>query len=176
MNLWLNCVAVAQGILATVADEGESTKPWLDFVTTLFWQLMVAAVLIAFYRSGILQKLSELHLTREGLVLKVQELRKDVDALRFLVTGFVTECEFMQLKKLATEQPFDYRRGAGRDDRFVQELIRLWDFGLIDRKNIQSWYDLPLSGDLRDYAVIKARGRDYLRLRLEIEVKETASK
>src|SRR5260221_528993 len=68
------------------------------------------------------------------LELKVEEvkekqalLREEVDGLRFLVSGFVTEWEYLHLKKLA---PFNYQRGSSKDDRFTNEIIRLRDFGL----------------------------------------------
>jgi hypothetical protein len=64
-------------------------------------------------------------------------LQGEVDALRFLVTGFVNEYEIVHLKKLAEDGMFDYQRGPNRDDRFLQELIRLRDFGLIEKHNIQ---------------------------------------
>jgi hypothetical protein len=150
-------------------------EAWLTFLTALVWQVLVAGALIALYRAGLLQKLSELHLTPTGLILKVQEIRekqavlqRDVDALRFLVSGFVTKWELTHLEKLAGDQPFEYRWGGNRDDRFIQELIRLWDFGLITRQNTKSWYDIPHLGNLRDYAVITPRGREYLHLRLQL--------
>src|SRR5262245_33345735 len=59
------------------------------------------------------------------LELKVDEVREhqtilqeQVDGLRFLVGGFVTEWELLHLTKLALETPFDYQRGANKDDRF----------------------------------------------------------
>ena len=85
--------------------------------------------------------------------------------MRFLVSGFVTEREFNHLTKLAGDSLFEYRRGAGQDDRFTNELIRLRDFGLISKRNGGFVRDIPESGDLRQYTEITERGGTYLKLR-----------
>lgn len=110
------------------------------------------------------------------LELKVEEMREkqavlqeEVDGLRFLVTGFVTEWEYVHLNKLAREEAFDYVRGADKDDRFVNELIRLRDYGLIKKRIEYSMHDIPVKGDLRNYVEITDRGRTYLRLREQLE-------
>jgi len=68
------------------------------------------------------------------LELKVDEVKEkqtllqvQVDGLRFLVGGFVSDWEYAHLKKLATEAPFEYQKGANKDDRFINEIIRLRD-------------------------------------------------
>jgi len=110
------------------------------------------------------------------LELKVEEvrekqalLREEVDGLRFLVSGFVTEWEHLHLKKLATEDPFNYQRGSNKDDRFTNEIIRLRDFGLIAKRIDYSLYDIPLSGDLKQYVELTERGRTYLKLRQQLK-------
>jgi hypothetical protein len=109
------------------------------------------------------------------LELQVQQVREkqavlqqEVDALRFLLTGFVTDWELAHLKKLAEPTPFAYQRGSGKDDRFVNELIRLRDFGLISKRIEYSLWDIPLSGDLKEYVRLSDRGRAYLNLREQI--------
>jgi hypothetical protein len=96
-------------------------------------------------------------------------LQGEVDALRFLVTGFVNDYELVHLTKLADDGPFDYHRGPNRDDRFVQELVRLRDFGLVEKYNVASMWDIPLRGNLKDYIRITQRGREYLKLRKQVE-------
>ncbi len=106
------------------------------------------------------------------LVLQVQEVKKnqanlqdEVDALRFLLSGFVTDWEYEHLRKLAGGLPFEYQRGAGKDDRFTGEVIRMRDFGLISKRISYALWDIPLSGNLKDYVELTDRGRSYLKLR-----------
>ena len=102
------------------------------------------------------------------LEAKTARLQKDVDALRFLILGFVSQFEIVHLMKLAKDEPFRYERGANRDNTFVNELIRLWNFGLIamiSKQNAAMLWNIPLSGNLKDYVEITQRGRDYLKLR-----------
>jgi hypothetical protein len=141
---------------------------WLTFATNLIWQVILAMSLVALYRSGLLRKLVEFRLTPQGIILKLQEkqeeLRRDVDTLAFLVSGFVTDWELEHLRKLAASEPFPYQWGGSRDDRFLNELIRLRDLGLIKR-NLRSMWDLPREGNLKDFIEITSRGREYLRIR-----------
>ena len=118
----------------------------------------------------------ELGVSESKTSKQIQEVRQnqdrlqgEVDALRFLVTGFVNKYEIVHLEKLADGGIFDYERGPNKDDRFVQEIIRLRDFGLIEDYNITSLWVLPLRGNLKDYVRITQRGRDYLKLRKQIE-------
>jgi hypothetical protein len=96
---------------------------------------------------------------------EVKDLRKDVDALQFLLSGFVTDWEYQHLQKLAAPEPFEYKRGPNKDDRFVAEVIRLRDFGLIAKRIEHSLWDIPLTGDLKDFVKLTERGETYLRLR-----------
>lgn len=152
---------------------------WMSFVTTLIWQLMVVAALVAIYRTGLLHNLAKIELSPKGIILEIANIRerqdklqRDVNALTFLIRGFLTTWELTQLEKLAGDKPFDYHWGGDRNDRFVQELIRLWDFGLIARKGVKSWYDIPRVGNLREFAEITPRGRDYLVLRQQVQADE----
>jgi hypothetical protein len=110
------------------------------------------------------------------LVLRVGEVEKkqallqeEVDSLRFLISGFVTEWELTHLKTLAGDAPFDYKRASGNDDRFINEIIRLRDFGLIAKRIDYALYDIPLSGDLKQYVEITERGKTYLKLRQQLQ-------
>ena len=109
------------------------------------------------------------------LELKVEEvkqsqalLQEQVDGLRFLVGGFVTQWELNHLTKLATGGPFQYSRGSGKDDRFINEIIRMRDFGLISKRIEYALHDIPLKGDLKDYVDLTERGRTYLMLRQQL--------
>ena len=150
-------------------------EAWLDFGRTLIWQLIVIGILVYLHRSGIIGRLTHLTLSKEGFVIQLQEvkerqerLRADVDALRFLVSGFVTDWELKHLESLCLDGPFQYRRGPNRDDRFVNELVRLRDFGLIAKLSDRSLYDLPPDGNLKDHVRITERGKEYLDLRRQL--------
>jgi hypothetical protein len=114
-------------------------------------------------------ELNKLELKVEDVKEKQALLREEVDGLRFLVSGFVTDFELIHLKKLAGEARFDYVKGAGHDDRFINEIIRLRDFGLVKKLIPHSLYDIPRSGDLRDYVELTERGRTYLKLRQQLQ-------
>lgn len=104
----------------------------------------------------------------ELLEQRQASLQREVDALRFLVSGFVTDWELVHLQKLGADGPFEYVRGADRADRFVGEIIRLRDLGLIKKTVEHSLWDIPLSGDLKRYVALTPRGRTYLSLRSQI--------
>jgi hypothetical protein len=91
-----------------------------------------------------------------------------MDALRFLVSGFVNDHEIMHLQNLAKDGPFHYDQGASRNDRFTNEIIRLRDFGLVKKLFDEALWDIPLRGDLKKFVVLTERGRTYLALRSEM--------
>ena len=101
-------------------------------------------------------------------------LQREMDALRFLVSGFVNDYEITHLQNLAKEGPFDYNQGATRNDRFINEIIRLRDFGLVKKLVDHALWDIPMQGDLKKYVVLTDRGRAYLALRTEMS--ESVSK
>jgi hypothetical protein len=149
---------------------------WLGFMTTFIWQLILIGVLIYLHVSGVIARLLKLSVSPHGFDIQLQEVRQkqerlkeELDALRFLLTGFVTKFEIGHLEKLLLEGPFDYKRGENKDDRFVHELIRLWDFRLIDKRNVGTFWDIPLTGNLKDYAEITEDGRQYLALLQEVK-------
>lgn len=110
-------------------------------------------------------ELQNLQIQVDEVKEKEAMLRSEVDALRFLLSGFVTEWELVHLQKLANPEPFAYQRGPGKNDRFVAEIIRLRDLGLISKRIEYSLWDIPLSGDLQQYVALTDRGRTYLALR-----------
>ena len=92
------------------------------------------------------------------------KLQKDVDALQFLITSFVSQFEIVHLTNLAADEPFLYERG----DIFINELVRLWNFGLIELisgEKASALWNIPPSGNLKDYVKATQRGKDYLKLR-----------
>jgi hypothetical protein len=97
--------------------------------------------------------------------LKVDEVKEQVESLKFLVAGFVSQFELQHLQKLAANEPFYYEKGPNKDDRFINEIVRLKEFGLVRKLIDHSLYDIPLSGDLKQYVVLTDRGRKYLELR-----------
>ncbi len=101
---------------------------------------------------------------------KQEILQADVDALRFLVSGFVTDWELTHLTKLNGPEPFPYTWGGKDDDRFIHELRRLRDLGLIDRDSkLEGLRKLPIKGDdLKSFVHITDRGKTYLVLRAQL--------
>lgn len=86
-------------------------------------------------------------------------------ALRLLIGSFVTDWELIHLRKLDGVGIFVYDRSDSSDNRFINELIRLWDLNLIDR-HIDSFLNLPPKGDLKTYCSITDYGKEYLDLRV----------
>ncbi|MFO0907828.1 MAG: hypothetical protein U0794_05615, partial [Isosphaeraceae bacterium] len=105
-----------------------------DLITAGLLVLSALPWLAPIVKSIEVQGIGKLELQVQEVRAEQHQLREEVDALRFLVAGFVTDWEFVHLEKLASEAPFVYQRGPGRDDRFVQEIIRLRDFGLISKR------------------------------------------
>ena len=140
-----------------------------DLVTSGLIILAIVPWLSPIVKSIEIAGLGKLELNVEEVKEKQAILREDVDGLRFLVSGFVTNWELAHLKKLASSGPFDYVRGSGKDDRFTNELIRLWDFGLIAKLGDYSLHDMPLSGDLKKYVELTERGKTYLKLREQLQ-------
>ena len=98
--------------------------------------------------------------------------KSEIDSLRFLVSAFLTDDELTHLKKLAIGDDFSYNR----NDRFVAELRRLRDLGLIRKTSATHIRDLPEKGYLKNYLQITNLGHTYLRLRTEVEEMERNEK
>jgi len=141
--------------------------PWLvpDLVSGGLIVVAVLPWLSPLIKSVEVTGLGKLEFRVEEVKAQQALLQEQVDGLRFLVSGFVTEWELSHLTKLDGDAPFEYKRGLGHDDRFTSELIRLRDFGLIAKRNGGFVRDIPESGDLKHYMEITDRGRAYLKLR-----------
>ena len=98
--------------------------------------------------------------------VEVEQLRqrKDIEALRFLVSGFVTGDELTHLRKLAAQAPFPFVRGP-ETSFFLDELRRLRSLGLIANLEGKGVRQLDAhGGDVNAYFVVTDRGREYLKL------------
>lgn len=110
------------------------------------------------------------------LELRVDEVRQkqsalqtEVDSLRFLLLGFVTEWEYQHLMNLERPDRFEYGRSLSPDDRFLKEIVRLRDSGMICKTHEFPIRNLPESGNLKDFFSLTERGKAYLSLRRSAE-------
>jgi hypothetical protein len=95
--------------------------------------------------------------------------RADIEALKFLVSGFVTGAEFAHLQKLANKEPFPFIRGP-ETSFFLNELRRLRTLGLINNYEGKGIRALEKDGgDINAYFFITPRGQEYLRIRKQVE-------
>jgi hypothetical protein len=86
--------------------------------------------------------------------------------LRFLLQNFVSEYELMHLKKLASGEPFPFKKS----DTFEKELRRLLSLGLIVRRPNKGVRSLFSAGDdVRNHLEITDRGKWYLGQLADIE-------
>jgi hypothetical protein len=101
--------------------------------------------------------------------------RADIDALRFLVSGFVTEDELVHLRKIAIRAPFAFVRGP-ETTFFLDELRRLRALGLVANHRGKGIRRLEADGgDVNTYFFITNRGREYLKLRDQIDLASGSS-
>jgi len=113
----------------------------------------------------------------EFQAVKTEQRRQaqEIDALKFLVSNFLTEPECRHLEGLSSEKPYRARRD-GTTSYFEMEMRRLRALGFIQGRPDQGVRSLlramtEASGkevDVKDHFEITARGRDYLRLRAEM--------
>jgi hypothetical protein len=120
--------------------------------------------------AGVLPQIREITVGLKGISAKVAKQQKEIDTLKFLLTGYVTEFELTHLRKLRNREPFPFNKG----DTFCEELRRLWRHGLI-RKLRPDWYvgQLPAAGNLSDFLEITDRGAIFLRLLDQVENERT---
>lgn len=98
-----------------------------------------------------------------------QRQRADLDVMRFLVSGFVTDAEMLHLRKLADRTAFPFVRGP-ETSYFLEELRRLRSLGLIKSARGKGVRALERDGgDVGDYFSVTSRGQEYLRLRAEMK-------
>jgi hypothetical protein len=94
-----------------------------------------------------------------------RRLEEDVSTLKFLVAHFLTDDELIHLRKLADEAPFPFEKLSS----FEQELRHLRALRFIKPRMDKGIRALFAEGkDVGDYFRITERGRQYLRLRLEM--------
>jgi len=104
-----------------------------------------------------------------------RRIAQEIDALKFLVSNFLTEPECRHLDGMASERPY-HARQDGTTSYFELELRRLRALGFIQgrpehgvRSLVKSITDARGQDvDVKDHFEITARGRDYLRLRTEM--------
>jgi hypothetical protein len=96
-----------------------------------------------------------------------QKQRADLEVLRFLVSGFVTDAELIHLRKLASHVAFPFVRGP-ETAYFLNELRRLRSLGLIENAPGRGVRVLEREGgDVGTHFTVTPRGQEYLRLRAE---------
>jgi len=98
--------------------------------------------------------------------------KDEIEALKFLVSGFVTGHELQHLEKLGNQDPFPFVQGP-ETSFFEGELRRLRALGLITGqlgKGIRTMR--AQGGDVKDHFRITERGVEYLKLRRQVEMIE----
>jgi hypothetical protein len=113
----------------------------------------------------------------EFQAVKMEQRRQahEIDALKFLVSNFLTEPECRHLEGLASDKPYRARRD-GTTPYFELEMRRLRALGFVQGRPDHGVRSLlraitEAGGqevDVKDHFEITARGRDYLRLRTEM--------
>jgi hypothetical protein len=100
---------------------------------------------------------------------------QEIEALKFLVSNFLTEPESKHLEGLASDKPHRARRD-GTTSYFEMEMRRLRALGFVQGRpdhGVRSLFRAIAEAgdkgvDVKDYFEITARGRDYIRLRTEM--------
>jgi hypothetical protein len=104
----------------------------------------------------------------ERVEVKQTQQGQDIKLLRFFIANFIGRFELMHLEGLEKGRPYPFDRVR---PEFEQELVRLRSFGLIehfDGKGIVAM-QREGKGDLNDHFRITDLGREYLKLRRQIE-------
>jgi predicted nucleotide-binding protein with TIR-like domain len=112
---------------------------------------------------------SETRTSTQIRAVQEEQARQGADLetiLRFLLQNFVSEYELVHLKKLASGEPFPFRRS----DTFEKELRRLLSLGLIVRRPNKGIRSLFSAGDdVRNHLAITDRGKWYLNHLADLE-------
>jgi hypothetical protein len=113
----------------------------------------------------------------EFQAVKTEQRRQaqEIDALKFLVSNFLTEPECRHLEGLASDRPYRARQD-GTTSYFELEMRRLRALGFVQGRPDHGVRSLmkaisEAGGkeiDVKDHFEITARGRDYLRMRTEM--------
>jgi hypothetical protein len=99
----------------------------------------------------------------------------EIESLKFLLSHFLTGHELTHPQKLERGSPFPFIR-APETSFFVAELRRLRALGMVlgrPGKGIRSL--LTEGGDVKEHFEITERGREYLKLRQEIDAERSES-
>ena len=99
------------------------------------------------------------------LAAEQKQQKSEINALKFLIGHFITKDELVHLKKLSIGEAFPYKKAS----RFVAELRRLRDFGLIERTSSTGIGEIPEEGELTNFLKITEPGRSYLQMRQQVE-------
>jgi hypothetical protein len=104
----------------------------------------------------------------ERVEVKQTEQGQDIKLLRFFIANFIGKFELMHLEGLEKGRPypFDYVR-----PEFEQELVHLRSSGLINHFEGKGIVAMKREGkgDLHDHFYITNLGREYLKLRRQVE-------
>lgn len=85
--------------------------------------------------------------------------RREIETLKFLIEGYVTDYELVHLRKLASGEPFPFNHS----ESFRKELERLLAMGLIGRHEGKGLRSLFQTGDdVQNHLAVTDRGRAYL--------------
>ena len=162
LRISITVVALGLAVLAAVEDRigVKVTAPVLGLLTIAALPWLASLLQSAELPGG--WKLEFRKLESEQ-----QKQRADLDVLRFLIGGFVTDAELIHLHKLSSHAPFPFVRGQ-ETAYFLNELRRLRSLGLIESAPGKGVRMLEREGgDVGDYFTVTPRGQEYLRLRAE---------
>ena len=165
----------------------------LDKVQNKFDQTdVVIFTLILLFSSGLIERLQELVVNKDGLTVKVNQLKAeqekqkaDIEANSGLIqrqvlapleqvtaNGLLPDAGFL-VKNLLNPYEWEHLKKLAigvpfpykKQYEFEVELRRLRTLGFIQTKPGKTIRGIPDEGDLRDYLEITERGRDYISLR-----------
>ena len=95
--------------------------------------------------------------------------RAEIESMKFLISHFVTDDEAKHLNKIANGDLFPFVR-SDETPFFEQELRRLRSYRLIEGQPGKGIRTLEKEGgDVKSHFRVTSRGRDYLKLRAEME-------
>ena len=168
-------------------DSGDlSVKLVGPLVSVLFGGVIVALINYYLNKKAVVAGIKKTEAETERLRLETELLKRkvnqdiervevkqtaqgqDIKLLRFFIANFIGKFELMHLEGLEKGRPYPFDRVR---PEFEQELVRLRSFGLIehfDGKGIVAM-QREGKGDLNDHFRITDSGREYLKLRRQIE-------
>lgn len=134
-------------------------------VTPMVFALLVIAALPWLASVVDSVEIPGLKLQLKKIDANVQRQGADVEVLKFLMSGFVTNDELVHLRKLSAGEPFPFVPGP-ETAFFLEELRRLRSLGLISGHPGKGIRSLERTrNDVKDHFFITERGTQYLTLR-----------